>query len=328
LYDVEERRKKNRRKIKDLCGTMIRWISVWIFWTWWIQTAQSFAHKPTTKKVVIAGAGSSVGYLVFKKILQRHEEFYPVGLVKDRRGYNALRKLGAGPDQIRICDITMPDTLRGAFNGSEKAVICTSAVPKKTLQYKICNTLRWIAGKARPPLSHDLYYKRHRRPYEVDYLGQKHIVDECVASNVDHIVLLGTMGGYSGNMLNDIGRQPDDKDLKNGNILKWKRAAERYLMKRKFFTIIHAAALTDDRGGQHEVIWDTDDALLRTPYKKIPREDVAECIVQALIWEEAIGKSIDVSSGPEAKPTKDWFRFWARPGSCMYPADYDGFPKD
>lgn len=98
-------------------------------------------------------------------------------------------------------------------------------------------------------------------------------------------------------------------------------------MKRRFFTIIHAGTLTDEPGGQHEILWDTDDALLRTPYKKIPKEDVAECLVQSLLWKEAIGRSIDIASGPLAKPTKDWLRFWARPGDCMYPAD-KGFPTD
>ena len=38
------------------------------------------------------------------------------------------------------------------------------------------------------------------------------------------------------------------------------------------------------------------------------------------------GRSIDIASRPEgqgAQPTKDWLRFWARPGNCVYPADFD-----
>lgn len=114
--------------------------------------------------------------------------------------------------------------------------------------------------------------------------------------------------------------------MKNGNILKWKRASERYLMKRCYFTILHAAQLTDDKGCKREIVWDTDDALLRTNYRKIPKEDVAEVIIQALIWPEAIGRSIDIASLPENNketPTNDWLRFWARPGNCVYPADFD-----
>lgn len=87
---------------------------------------------------------------------------------------------------------------------------------------------------------------------------------------------------------------------------------------------MHAGQLTDEKGGQQEVIWDTDDALLRTQFKKITKEDAAEVIVQALVWKEAMGRSIDIANGPNEKsPTKDWLRFWARPGDCVYPADFD-----
>ena len=73
--------------------------------------------------------------------------------------------------------------------------------------------------------------------------------------------------------------------------------------------MLRAGALTDDRGGHREIVWDVDDSLLRTNFRKIPREDVAEVLVQALIWKEAIGRSIDIASRPEgqgAGPTKDW----------------------
>ena len=66
------------------------------------------------------------------------------------------------------------------------------------------------------------------------------------------------------------------------------------------------------------------DALLRTNFRKIPKEDAAEVLVQALVWKEAIGRSIDIGSlepGEGLGPTKDWLRFWARSGNCIYPAD-------
>ena len=134
------------------------------------------------------------------------------------------------------------------------------------------------------------------------------------------------MGGYRGSRQNEIGRWNGNElsdDVKDGNILKWKRATERYLIKKNFFTIIHAAQLTDEPGGKKEVVWDTDDALIRANFRKIPREDVAEVIVSALRWKEAIGRSIDIASGPENGPNKDWLRFWARPGDCVYPSDAD-----
>ena len=70
-------------------------------------------RSPT--KVVVTGAGSSVGYLCFKKLLSRRKAFSPVGLVRDKKGYNELLKLGATPDQIRIGDITNKESLKGVF---------------------------------------------------------------------------------------------------------------------------------------------------------------------------------------------------------------------
>lgn len=74
------------------------------------------------------------------------------------------------------------------------------------------------------------------------------MIDEMIRIGVEHIILLGNMGGYRGSKVNDIGRDADNKDPKLGNLLKWKRATERYLMKRCFFTIIHAGSLIDDPG--------------------------------------------------------------------------------
>ena len=90
-----------------------------------------------------------------------------------------------------------------------------------------------------------------------------------------HVVMLGTMGGYGRSSLDKIGRvRGEEGDPKKGNLLKWKRKAERYLMRRAFFTIVHAGPLTDDPGGQMDVVWDTDDALLRTNFKKISKVPV------------------------------------------------------
>ena len=75
-----------------------------------------------------------------------------------------------------------------------------------------------------------------------------------------------------------------------------------------------------------EIVWDVDDTLLRTNFRKIPQEDCAEVLVQALIHKEAIGRSIDVATRPPSpgtSPTKDWLRFWSMPGNCIYPADLE-----
>jgi len=272
-------------------------------------------------KVAIAGAGSSVGLAVFKKLLQG-KDFQPIGLLRDRRGFDELKRLGVNDDQIRLCDLTIKSSLGGVLDGCSKLVICTTSQPKWKLSYKVKSVLRWFVGRGRPPRIEELYYAPNRRPFEVDFLGQKNLIDESVQAQLEHVVLLSSMGGYRGSKLNDIGRSKDDTDVHNGNVIKWKRAAERYLIKRRPFTILHAATITKDPGGKKSILWDTDDALLRTPYTKIPVDDAAEVIVQALLWNQAIGRSIDIAAGEESGPT-DWPRFWSRPGDCVYPSDFD-----
>lgn len=259
-------------------------------------------------RVVITGAGSSVGLLTFKRLM-REQSFIPIGLVRDRKGYVALKSIGARDDQIRFGDITKKETLNGKFDDVSKVIMCTSARPIKKISFVIKDSFRKLIGNERPARTSDLYYHSDQTPYYVDFIGQKNTIDACVRSKVDHIVLLGNMGGYRGSKQNDIGRSSVEDDPRTGNILKWKRASERYLMKRCFFTIVHAGALTNEKGGYREIVWDTDDALLRTNFRKIPREDVAEVLVQALIWKESIGRSIDIGSRPEGKGprcAKDW----------------------
>lgn len=275
--------------------------------------------------------------IVFKKLLKK-KSFEPIGIVRDKSGYNTLLRLGASPEQIKICDIRFKESLEGVFEGATKAILCTSARPKKTMRYAVTDFFRKLVGKSNPPDGSDLYYPDKQSPYDVDFIGQKNVIDCCLAAQVEHIVMLGNMGGYRNSKLNDIGKKPSDiHNPKIGNLLKWKRAAERYLMKRCFFTIVHSGILIDESGGRREIVWDTDDALLRTNYRVIPKEDVADVLIQALIWKEAVGRSIDIGSLPSSeniesgsdgstkgtKHTMDWLRFWSRPGNCAYPADYD-----
>ena len=164
----------------------------------WI-AALSMTSSAATKltRVVVAGASSSVGYFTFKKLLKRKNQFYPIGLVRDSKGYNSLKKLGADDSQIKICDITIKDSLIGVFDGANKVVICTSAEPLLKLRYKVFNFIRGLIRKSRLPKTTEFYYVKGQRPYEVDYLGQKNIIDECMKARVQHVVLLGNMGGLS-----------------------------------------------------------------------------------------------------------------------------------
>jgi nucleoside-diphosphate-sugar epimerase len=207
--------------------------------------------------VLITGASRSVGYLVFRKLMNK-KGFRPIGLVRDKKGQQALLRLGAKPDQIKIGDITQKESLKGILRNVTKVVLATSAQPKKSFWYRFLNFFRKLIGRGRPARGSEIYYPSGQSPYHVDFIGQKNVIDECINEKVEHIVFLGNMGGYKGSKVNEIGRKKSD-DPKVGNLLKWKRAAERYLMKRAYFTIVHAAALSDEPGGANEIVWDTDD---------------------------------------------------------------------
>merc|ERR1711953_615628 len=81
-----------------------------------------------------------------------------------------------------------------------------------------------------------------------------------------------------------------------GNILLWKRKAELYLMKSGLpYTIIHPGGLLPHfgnklvPGGQRELLVGVNDVLMDNPVESrcIPREDLAEVVVQCSLAPEA-----------------------------------------
>ena len=132
-------------------------------------------QKPQTK-VVITGAGNSVGMIVFKKLLKR-KSYYPIGLVNDKKAYNSLINLGADPEQVKICDICDKQSLVGLFDGATKAVLCASSKPMRSLKYKLKSFLRKVTFRQQKnPTGTDLYYPDKLSPYQIDYLGNRNIL--------------------------------------------------------------------------------------------------------------------------------------------------------
>ena len=80
-------------------------------------------------KVLVTGAGGRTGRLVFEQ-LQQDASMSPVGLVRSRKAEKALRKVGAGDDDIVRGDVMDTDVLAGAMAGCDGVVLCTSAVPQ------------------------------------------------------------------------------------------------------------------------------------------------------------------------------------------------------
>jgi len=103
--------------------------------------------------------------------------------------------------------------------------------------------------------------------------------------------------------------------LGNGNILIWKRKAEQYLIDSGIdYTIIRAGGLLNEPGGQRKLLVGKNDTLLDRESPTIPREDVAELIVQALSVPEARNKALDVVSeeASQGKGTSDFTALFAQ----------------
>lgn len=143
---------------------------------------------------MIVGADTPVGSFVISKLL-RKKSYETHGLVSNVNSLRRLVKNGVPENRLRVCDITQKKELHGAFDKADKAVICTSAIPCKRIGYSIKSFLFRLVGQNCPSSADSFYYAKGRRPYEVDYIGQKNIVDECVKAKVQHVVLLGSMGG-------------------------------------------------------------------------------------------------------------------------------------
>ncbi|KAH0861738.1 hypothetical protein HID58_089999, partial [Brassica napus] len=224
--------------------------------------------------------------IVYKKLKERSDKFVAKGLVRTPQG---KEKIG-GEDDVFIGDIRDADSITPAIQGIDALVILTSAVPKMKPGFD-------PTKGGRP----EFIFDDGQYPEQVDWIGQKNQIDAAKAAGVKHIVLVGSMGGTNpDHPLNKLG---------NGNILIWKRKAEQYLADSGTpYTIIRAGGLLDKEGGARELLVGKDDELLQTDTKTVPRADVAEVCIQALLFEEAKNKAFDLGSKPEgtSSPTNDF----------------------
>ena len=119
--------------------------------------------KAPPMRVVVTGAGGSVGFHVVKKLI-RSKTFEPVALIRasDRKGKKALQQLGLSPSQIVQADITDRSSLKGAFKGATKCIMCTSATPKMKLWARFISFLLRLFGIKRQASTSELYYPKVR----------------------------------------------------------------------------------------------------------------------------------------------------------------------
>jgi len=117
-------------------------------------------------------------------------------------------------------------------------VICTSAVPMISKLSIVKAFLKipfnLIRGKKSiSPGSLKFKWKAGQYPEKVDYLGQMAQIDMAKKIGVEHVVIVSSMGGTDpNNFLNSIGKDQDGRG--NGDILLWKRKAEKYLIEVSF----------------------------------------------------------------------------------------------
>jgi len=190
-------------------------------------------------KVLVTGAAGRTGQLVFGALL-RDARFETKALVRSAASGKKLRKSfdpSVGLDQIVVCDVASmagDDTPAKGLEGYQAMVICTSAVPalskwslfKAVLKVPV-NVIR--RKKAFDFRSLSFVWKKGQYPEMVDYQGTIAQIELAKKVGMQHVVVVGSMGGTDPtNFLNTIGKKKDGTG--NGDILLWKRKAERYLV--------------------------------------------------------------------------------------------------
>jgi uncharacterized protein YbjT (DUF2867 family) len=235
---------------------------------------------PNPLQVLVTGATGRTGSLVVQKLCQQPEQFKARGFARSQAKVEQMFSSAAA---FYIGDIRNPATLPSALEGCQALVIVTSAIPQ-------------MQGPPQPGQGPQFSFPPGEMPEAIDYQGQVNQIEAAKAAGVQHIVLVGSMGGTrADHPLNRMG---------DGNILIWKRKAEQYLIDSGIdYTIIRAGGLLDQPGGKRELIVSKHDELLaHSPNgapTSIPRADVAEVAVQALVEPNARNKAFDLISKPE-----------------------------
>lgn len=256
------------------------------------------------KRVVISGAGGQTGQALFRKFLELDQDYEPLGLVRSEASKQALLDSGVPEANVAVCDVTDAEALKKVV-GDDVAAFCiaTSAKPAPT-------------GEKDPETERPIFSFPNGQPELVDWIGQKNQIDACPEGT--HIVLCSTMGGTNpDHPLNNLGRiTKEDGSTEGGNIVRWKRKAEMYLIEQapdKKYTIVHPGGLLNEPGGERELVVGTDDEMSygNTESRTVPRDDVAQVMLEAVRHPEAYaGRSFDLRAKPvgEGAVTKDFVK--------------------
>jgi len=262
----------------------------------WNNNALAFTAASTTaqQQVLVTGASGRTGQLVFEALL-KDPRFAPKALVRSERSAKNLRKAvpATGLDQIVICDVSADlgdaKSIPKGLEGCQAMVICTSAVPrisKLSLVKAILNApVNLVRGKKAIDFrTLKFVWKNGGYPELVDYKGAVAQINLAKQMQMKQVVVVSSMGGTDpSNFLNAVGKNKDGSG--NGDILLWKRKAERYLVEETdlSYAIIHPGGLVDTPAGVEDFVLDVDDKLMQNKKRSISREDVANLCVAALV---------------------------------------------
>ncbi|KAL7432559.1 hypothetical protein ACHAXM_003831 [Skeletonema potamos] len=223
-----------------------------------------------SKKVIVTGAAGRTGSIVFS-LLNKDPRFDAVGLVRSEASAKKLiAKTKCNLEEIVVADVTQmefekedenPHPWPYALDGAEAMVICTSAVPQirkiSVIKAMLKIPLNILTPKMKAINFRHLQskYKPGQYPEMVDYVGQKKQIDLAKKIGVKHVVLVSSMGGLDKhNFLNRIGK--DKYGEGHGDILIWKRKAERYLcLSGLQYTILHPGGLIDPPASRTKWNW-------------------------------------------------------------------------
>jgi uncharacterized protein YbjT (DUF2867 family) len=241
-------------------------------------------------RVLVTGASGKTGQLVFDLLL-KDPKYQAKALVRSAKSGKKLRKaVKVDLDQIIVCDVNSlsdDEEPPAGLDGCESMIICTSAVPAVSKMSLVKAFLKIPLNLIRRKKiidfrSFKFVWKYGGFPETVDYAGQIKQINLAKRLNMKQVIIVSSMGGTDpSNFLNMIGKNPDGSG--NGDILLWKRKAERYLTESGLdYTIIHPGGLTDKPAGIENFVLDVDDKLLKNEKRSISRGDVASLCVAAL----------------------------------------------
>jgi uncharacterized protein YbjT (DUF2867 family) len=225
------------------------------------------------------------------------DEFDPVGLVRTPESKAFLVESGVPESNVAIVDVCNAAAVKAVAKGCDAFCIGTSAKPKPT-------------GEINKETERPVFGFPDGTPEEVDWIGQKNQIDACDPET--HVVVCSSMGGTDpSNPLNAFGRTTNaDGTTSGGNILMWKRKSEVYLIDSgRPYTIVHPGGLLNEPGGERELVVGVDDEQIGTDSRTVPREDVAQVMLEAVRYPKIYGnRSFDLRAKPpgDGKPTTDF----------------------